>query len=64
MATGVANKPPYTMRFDVGTIKHLGLQMYSTLPPVIGELVADGWGRQCDPSRNLYSGQTVRPQRV
>ena len=26
-----------------GTIKHLGLQMYSTLPPVIGELVANGW---------------------
>ena len=43
MATGVASKPPYTMRFDVGTIKHLGLQMYSTLPPVIGELVANGW---------------------
>ena len=34
---------PYEMKFDVGTIKHLGLQMYSTLPPVIGELVANGW---------------------
>ena len=34
---------PYKMEFDVGTIKHLGLQMYSTLPPVIGELVANGW---------------------
>ncbi len=31
------------MDFDIGTIKHLGLQMYSTLPPVIGELVANGW---------------------
>jgi hypothetical protein len=31
------------MEFDVGTIKHLGLQMYSTLPPVIGELVANSW---------------------
>ena len=35
--------PPYQMKFDAGTIKHLGLQMYSTLPPVIGELVANGW---------------------
>ena len=43
MVTGQVTKPPYTMRFDVGTIKHLGLQMYSTLPPVIGELVANGW---------------------
>ena len=38
-----AAKPPYEMKFDAGTIKHLGLQMYSTLPPVIGELVANGW---------------------
>ena len=31
------------MEFDPGTIKHLGLQMYSTLPPVIGELVSNAW---------------------
>ncbi|MCY4082028.1 MAG: ATP-binding protein [Caldilineaceae bacterium] len=43
MATDQNNRLPYRMKFDVGTIKHLGLQMYSTLPPVIGELVANGW---------------------
>ena len=43
MATNQVDKNPYVMQFDVGTIKHLGLQMYSTLPPVIGELVANGW---------------------
>ena len=43
MATDQSTRPPFLMRFDVGTIKHLGLQMYSTLPPVIGELVANGW---------------------
>lgn len=43
MATDQDGRPPYRMEFDVGTIKHLGLQMYSTLPPVIGELVANGW---------------------
>lgn len=37
------SKEAYRMEFDVCTIKHLGLQMYSTLPPVIGELVANGW---------------------
>ena len=36
MTTNQPDKPPYVMQFDVGTIKHLGLQMYSTLPPVIG----------------------------
>ena len=40
---GAPSKDPYRMEFDVGTIKHLGLQMYSTLPPVIGELVANSW---------------------
>ena len=43
MAANQDHRPPYRMKFDVGTIKHLGLQMYSTLPPVIGELVANGW---------------------
>lgn len=37
------NGRPYEMDFDIATIKHLGLQMYSTLPPVIGELVANAW---------------------
>ena len=37
------SKQPYRMKFDIGTIKHLGLQMYSTLPSVIGELVANSW---------------------
>ena len=39
----VPTENPYEMKFDIGTIKHLGLQMYSTLPPVIGELVANAW---------------------
>jgi hypothetical protein len=33
----------FKMEFDIGTIKHLGLQMYSTLPPVIAELVSNAW---------------------
>ncbi len=37
------SKKPYRMEYDAGTIKHLGLQMYSTLPPVIAELVANAW---------------------
>ena len=39
----VESKPPYKMEFDPATIKHLGFQMYSTLPQVIGELVANAW---------------------
>ena len=39
----MSDRQPYLMQFDIGTIKHLGLQMYSTLPSVVGELVANGW---------------------
>ena len=39
----MVDREPYRMQFDVYTIKHLGLQMYSTLPSVIGELVANSW---------------------
>ena len=39
----VDSKPPYKMEFNPSTIKHLGFQMYSTLPQVIGELVANAW---------------------
>ena len=39
----MSSSDPYRMDFDISTIKHLGLQMYSTLPPVIGELVANAW---------------------
>lgn len=38
-----SHKEDFKMQFDIGTIKHLGLQMYSTLPPVIGELVSNAW---------------------
>lgn len=31
------------MRFDPNTIQHLGVQMYSTLPPVISEVVANSY---------------------
>lgn len=39
----VSYRASYQMEFDICAIKHLGSQMYSTLPPVIGELVANGW---------------------
>ena len=41
--SAVSCRASYQMEFDVCAVKHLGSQMYSTLPPVIGELVANGW---------------------
>ena len=42
-STEVLPDETFEMRFEASTIKHLGLQMYSTLPPVISELVANAW---------------------
>lgn len=39
--TGNKEEEYLVMRFDPSTIKHLGVQMYYTLPPVIAELVAN-----------------------
>lgn len=33
----------FTMRFEPMTIEHLGLRLYSALPPVIAELVSNGY---------------------
>jgi hypothetical protein len=33
----------FTMEFEPTTIEHLGLKLYSSLPPVIGELVSNAW---------------------
>lgn len=38
-----AHQEAYTMEFDPASIKHMGFQMYSTMPAVITELVANCW---------------------
>jgi hypothetical protein len=37
------NTTELVMKFDPSTIEHLGIQMYSTLPPVIAELVSNAY---------------------
>ena len=61
MTTQQEAKAPYEMKFDAGTIKHLGLQMYSTLPPVIGELVANGWDANASKVEITIPGTPLDP---
>src|SRR3954451_7763413 len=35
--------PVFTMEFQPQTIEHLGLRLYSSLPPVVGEMVSNAW---------------------
>ena len=37
------NKEPLVLSFDNRTIRHLGISLYSTLPPVIAELIANSY---------------------
>ena len=39
----MATLPVYEMKFEPNTIEHLGLKLYSHLPPVIGELISNGY---------------------
>ena len=41
--TGTTAAKPYEMKFDPNTIEHLGLRLYSTLPPVLNELVSNAY---------------------
>lgn len=34
---------PFKMKFDPKTIKHLGVRMYSTLPPALAEIIANAY---------------------
>jgi hypothetical protein len=37
-----------SMRFDPNTIEHLGIQMYSTLPPVVAELISNSYDAEAE----------------
>ncbi|UTH25883.1 ATP-binding protein [Actinobacillus suis] len=36
------------MKFDPNVITHLGIQMYSTLPPVVAELVSNSYDAEAE----------------
>lgn len=44
----MTNLPDFRMRFEPLTIDHLGLRLYSTLPPVISELVSNAWDAESE----------------
>jgi len=37
------SESPFEMRFDPQTINHLGLRMYSTLPPALAEIISNSY---------------------
>jgi hypothetical protein len=41
--TDFASAPVYTMRLSLGVLEHLGLNLYSNIPAVLSEVVANAW---------------------
>ncbi len=39
----ITNNRPLKIRVDLTIVEHLGLNMYTTLPPVVSEIVANAW---------------------
>lgn len=37
------NDSPYIMRIDLNVLNHLGLNLYSNVPAVLSEAVANAW---------------------
>ena len=37
------DEPPYTLEIDLNVLNHLGLNLYSNVPAVLSELVANAW---------------------
>ena len=53
------------MRFEPSTIDHLGLRLYSTLPPVISELVSNAWDAEAEEvDVQIPKGQITPPSEV
>ena len=51
-----------TMTFDPMTIEHLGVRMYSTLPPVLAELVANAYDADADEVKITLKDNSTRKE--
>ena len=55
---------PFEMRFDPQTIKHLGLRMYSTLPPALAEIISNAYDADADNVTIHLAEQDGRPTEI
>lgn len=51
--------PKFTMEFEPTTIEHLGLKLYVSLPPVIGELVSNAWDADAEKVEIVLPDATI-----
>jgi len=51
----------YELKFDPKTIEHLGVKMYSTLPPALAELISNAYDADADRVEVLFHEQNSSP---
>lgn len=56
-------KEPLKMEFDPNTIEDLGVRMYSTLPPVIAELISNSYDAEAE-SVEIFLYDNADPKRI
>lgn len=55
---------PFEMKFDPQTINHLGLRMYSTLPPALAELVSNSYDADAEHVTITLSEKGGKPTEI
>lgn len=51
----------YELKFDPKTIEHLGVKMYSTLPPALAELISNSYDADASRVTIIFNEQNGRP---
>lgn len=58
------SKSPLEMRFDPQTINHLGLRMYSTLPPALAEIVSNSYDADAENVTITLTEESGTPKEI
>lgn len=56
------SRPKFTMPFEPMTIEHLGLRLYSTLPPVVTEFVTNAYDAESPTAKVTVPTETITPE--
>ena len=54
----------FEMRFDPRTIEHLGVKMYSTLPPALAELISNAYDADASEVTLKFHEQNGAPKSI
>ena len=60
----MSDTPSFEMRFDPRTIEHLGVKMYSTLPPALAELISNAYDADAGEVSLKFHEQNSTPKSI